>query len=221
MYLQHRTTSRAVTAALGAGLMAIAVLAGCTNSPGANGSETPTPTASAISTPTPTPTPTSDPKPTSEKDAIESATEVASAYMEAWSTVQATDPTDRKLIQKYATDQGMGAPNRSLDSQVEDGVTVDGESTFTLIEDGGHYTAWSTGEDGERVENGTVYLYGCEDSAGMTFTLPGEEPQPFAIPLLEVEITVQYTAFNSTWQVTNYKQIRDDAGELDLSRCEK
>lgn len=100
--------------------MAVTLLAGCVNTPGANGSETPTPTPSATSTatptPTPTPTPTSDPKPTSAQDAIETATEVATAYFEAWSTVETTDPTDRALIQEYATDQGMGSPNRSLDS---------------------------------------------------------------------------------------------------------
>lgn len=205
-----RNRTLIATAALA--LTATAALAGCTND--AAPTETETPAASA----TPTPTPTTDPVPQSEGEAIEAAVEVAGEFYAAWSTVQQSDdPSDTAPLVPYADQRGISSMQPIIDSQVESGYTVSGDTTWSFLEDADNYTAWAESNDGsKRIDFGTAHIYGCEDNSDVTFKMPGEEEaQPAGIPYMEVELTAQYLPDEAVWKIVSQRQV------VDSDRCEK
>ena len=193
-------TSKRIITALTAVALSSMLLAGCTTT------ATPTPGPSTASaTPTPT-TGTKVPPPADEEEAIAEAKRTASAWLEAWATIESTGEGDSSSLDQLATARALQISANSIEhirkgpipdqngEPVEGAGTVTGQITFEP------QTAY--GQPWEEVENGLVIMEGCQDISKRVVTTHAGTPAQRNESLRNmVEYKVIYDAGQQIWLV--------------------
>ncbi|PPG77500.1 hypothetical protein C5D98_15060 [Rathayibacter rathayi] len=182
---------------IGAALVGVLALAGCT--PDAAGPTT-TPTTTTP-TPTPTPTETGVPAPQSEDEAVDAAEDVIGRYLLVRSQVNAAGGTDTAPLDTVATGTALQIAKDDAARIVTDKNTVSGQLKFERIS---AYAGDLQSPDGTITPFGSATVTGCQDgSEYKLFNADGSAAQQPTNLRNVLEFTAIWEPSDGTWLVQN------------------
>jgi hypothetical protein len=187
---------------IGAALVGVLALAGCT--PDAAGPTSSPSATTATPTPTPTPTDAGAPVPQSEEEAVEAAKATVTKFISLSNAVAVEKGQNPERLSAVAIDPSLREQLDSAKAIADNGYVITGESTLEV------QTSYASDltDAGTTVPFGSVTIQGCYDSSDRAVkTADGADaPQPASLRTIR-EINVIYSTADSAWFVRTFTKV--------------